>query len=500
MESHFPHLTIWRPRQRPSNPAWSTTIPAIGARPTSPWASQERNRGPSSLTGRNIEQEYSRELALSGLCEGPSENLDLSRRLCLLQDYQRAIRMMAGHFRPLPPIHEQPTLPSTRLRVRASATVVSQMQSNGKTVSFRRYPSRHLGIEEESGWLVTLHSQSPFLEHMIDANQDLLVLGEKVQAGPYTDSEGYISLHVLSMRTGAQHPLARRRLLTFPFEWSSNSDLTYEVRICGSQLSVLCVDHVAGNDSTAAVWDWRRAEKRMGPMPRCLDEKSHSYEFGHPEAYDMSAPTISSDLFFPHQVGLPGNHDSPADNLVTIFLNGFDIQERRIHMEIFVPRSTFRKNMVPAQNGAAPIRYRWKKWGPPAAHISFDAGPRLIGRDNVTSCMRYADLYRDEADGKIKLTLHDFNPARVEKADHEPADRRDSRVYSSNGAPAGFWSDDAVKGDLRFLCNHKELPSYLQSIRYREYHPTVTEELVAIHPNWNYGSPPELPMGVFIFN
>ncbi|KAA1474743.1 hypothetical protein DENSPDRAFT_346514 [Dentipellis sp. KUC8613] len=219
-------------------------------------------------------------------------------------------------------------------------------------------------------------------------------------------------------------------------------------------------------------------------MPTRLDEQTHSYEFGLPGAYDMSAPTISSDLLA-HHAGLPGDRDFRADNLVSIFLNGFDSQERRVHMEIFVPGSVFRKHMPPGQNGAAPIRYRWRKWGPPAAYVNFGTGPRLFGRDNVTSCMRYAGLQRDATNGKIKLALYDFNQARVKKADREPVENRDSCVHSGSGAPANFWSDDPVKGDLRFLYKDKELPSFLQAIQYGSYHPTVTEDLVVIHPNWN---------------
>ncbi|TFY66960.1 hypothetical protein EVG20_g4132 [Dentipellis fragilis] len=527
------------PRQRPSHPAWRTAIPTLGLQPTSLRASHDgRGIPPPSFTGYTTEQEYYKELTLSGLRHGPSELLPLGHRLQLLRDYQRAIRMASGHFRHLPALRTAQE--DSDLRVRASANIVSQMQSMERKVVFTRYPSRRLGITEEYSWSVAPASRWPFLEHAIDTNQDLLVLVERVLQGGLDDCRGYISIHVLSMGAGRQHPLADRSPLNFPFEWTSESNIIYDLQICGGQLSLLCVDRAPSTDSTAVVWNWKKAEKRMelfdmdlctfafldedytltgiiapgsdwsivvhdlriqDPMRKCLNHETHSYEFELPEAYNLESFEITSEPYLPQHPGSPGYHGFQLDNLLTIFLDGKDSEQRPLQMKMFVAGSTLRKLMLPPPfpNDETSLAYSWVQWGPLATHIELSTGARMLGRCDITSCMRFADLRRDNADGKVGLTLLDLSPARVDQADREPKDPRQSQIGSLEGVPPNVWNDDGIEGGLRFLHNRIDLPSELQSIPQEYYHPTVTEDMVVIHPNWVSRTPSDLPMSVFIF-
>ncbi|KAA1474746.1 hypothetical protein DENSPDRAFT_346668 [Dentipellis sp. KUC8613] len=538
MHPYAPVLTpSHHERQRPTS---RTTIPTFGSQPSSFRASHGGSGiHPLSSTGPTTEQEYNKELALSGLHHGPSGHLPLGYRLQLLRDYQRAIRMASGHFRHLPALRTPSE--ASELRVRASANIVSQMQSAEHKVVFTSFPSRRLGITQESCWSVAPKSRWPFVEHTIDANQDLLVLAERVPDGRLEDCQGFISIHVLSMRTGRQHPLARRSPLKFPFAWTPESITFYEFRICGAQLSLFCSDRAHLNDSTAVVWNWKTGEKRMelfsldlgtfafmdedhtvtgiidedtnwcvvvhdlreqDPMRKSLHHETQLYEFELPEGYNHAESlNIVSEPYFPQHPGTPGYHGFPSDNLLTFFLNGKGSKQQPMQMKIFVAGSSLRKLMLPPPfpNGETSLTYFWDEWGPGATHIELSLGARSLGRCDITSCMRFADLRPDYSGKKLGLTLLDLSPARVDKAEREPKDSRQSQIACLAGIAPKVWNNDGIQGGLRFLHNHIELPTELQSVPYGNYHPTVTEDIVVIHPNWVCDTPSNLPMSVFVF-
>ncbi|KAH9946940.1 hypothetical protein B0H21DRAFT_822298 [Amylocystis lapponica] len=206
--------------------------------------------------------QYSIDLAIAGMVDGLPGGLCVADRRSMLKEYQKAWRDAEFPLQPVMSI-TNPQYDSIGLSG-ISGNVFLQQAPTG--LEFVRLPSRIRGINAER-WRIDSATLG-FNPHAfaMDPSQDLLVLLDE-------DNDEDARIHILSMLSGAPHPLAASSILSEVERYIGFSEL----RVCGDCVGwLVCRETGDRTGSSLQVWNWKTGiliwEMRTDPGEPFIEE------------------------------------------------------------------------------------------------------------------------------------------------------------------------------------------------------------------------------------
>ncbi|TFY65809.1 hypothetical protein EVG20_g5280 [Dentipellis fragilis] len=396
---------------------------------------------------------YDIALAAAGLHIGPPSRLLSSRRLRIIQDYERAWRVF-----PLGSCITIPKLPGDSLCVRASGNVVAQAILGERILSITRFFSLRLQVDGPPS-TATYKMEESFDNFWVDAAQDLLVLGElfhQPQAG-----ENILQLHIKCLSTAGAH--RDTAVHSKSFTWTpfpSAEDRSHDVAIAGDHILIMCSEHGRRFEgrSSFMVWNWRVGETRLlllvNEPAKCnfldthhvlvMDEFSGGHQIlvydlftsrnawtterdalyccrfilAPPDgdiSWEIGVRTIASSTAFHTWDNSSVDNRYLPDSLIRLVVQDEDLclddEEDPVFrmIEFTISTSSLMRLVLSAPSPGH--TYEWNKWGPGSTHV--------VDKEGMW-CDEFAmagtrTFHLERTDRKMYLHIRDFDRKRVQE-------------------------------------------------------------------------------------
>ncbi|KAG6381041.1 hypothetical protein JVT61DRAFT_5437 [Boletus reticuloceps] len=199
----------------------------------------------------NASCQYTIEMAVFGMRNGPPSVMGHADRLTILQDSQSAwhtlqwtaskdVRMLQGSLYEL-----------------YGGVLVQSDHQGGHGLVFRRLPSHYRSIKEHV-W--SLHLDLNLRDFTLDPAQDLLVLiAQPILRTSAHEARIETSIHIRSLTTGKVHPLVARSPVLVHDVDLRTANLTFMVQIHSDRVAVQFISHGIA-PSELVVWNWKTGE------------------------------------------------------------------------------------------------------------------------------------------------------------------------------------------------------------------------------------------------
>ncbi|OAX33887.1 hypothetical protein K503DRAFT_859518 [Rhizopogon vinicolor AM-OR11-026] len=192
--------------------------------------------------------QYTIELAVSGMEDGPPGGLTAASRLVLLKERNSSWEVLKWVETRIP-------LPGkVDIIWELCGGVFAHSNKSGSALRLHRLPSQYRNIDERS-WTIPLPSDTK--DFIMDPAQDLIALVEKPTLLPndYGRSKIRVRIRLRSLTAGHAHPSAVDTVLVHDLVMGDRRlDLT--LQLCGNLLGVLFVCR-SGSTPELAVWNWK---------------------------------------------------------------------------------------------------------------------------------------------------------------------------------------------------------------------------------------------------
>ncbi|KAI0346093.1 hypothetical protein BDW22DRAFT_1425620 [Trametopsis cervina] len=193
------------------------------------------------IVDTTIDLQYIIQLHLTGMADNPAHPLSTSGKLAVLQRYHAQWYSLPAHLEHAATFD---MIGAYYCQIEHRRDTLGIGPSVDFDYHFVQLPSRIREISFKS-WVLRLPEHTEFFT--MDPQQDVLAILKDTPSG-------HLSLHILELSTGKEHPLALCPLLPLPDEMGGNS---LKLRISGSYVCVTCME----ND-WSAIWNWRSGSRK----------------------------------------------------------------------------------------------------------------------------------------------------------------------------------------------------------------------------------------------
>ncbi|KIJ68199.1 hypothetical protein HYDPIDRAFT_145979 [Hydnomerulius pinastri MD-312] len=191
--------------------------------------------------------QYTIELAVAGVEDGPPSSMEPASRLATLRNSQAAWNSLRWTG-----VKDVPMLRGSLYELYGGVLVQSTHLGG---LVFRRLPSQFRGIEEYT-WSLDLPDLD-LRDFSLDPAQDLLVLiSRPLLRSHATDARLETTIHLRSLTTGKGHPLANQPPIFLHDVDVRAANLTFMVQVHGNHIGVHFVSHGSA-PSELVVWNWK---------------------------------------------------------------------------------------------------------------------------------------------------------------------------------------------------------------------------------------------------